>query len=256
MTTPDTASEGWAADSGHWYRPDGSPCYTVIGGNGKERATTLRDARKLGLFPSVTTIIRQTAAPGLEIWKQNQVLMAALTLPRRPAEPEVDWLKRVIRDSQEEGKAAAAGGQRLHAAVERHYRGEMPAEEHWEWVKVAKAKIAEKCGADVRFHTERSFADRGLGYGGRLDLHNPEWLLDVKTKDDDVEDAKQYDEHFMQLAAYREAAAPRARCANVFIGRKAPVVTFLEASEADLKRGWAMFLAMLAFYRAKTGHRP
>ena len=43
-------------DTGHWYTKDGAPAYTVEGKTGV-RNTTLRDARKLGLIPSVTTII-------------------------------------------------------------------------------------------------------------------------------------------------------------------------------------------------------
>ena len=34
------------AESGHWYTQEGEPMYTVIGANGKERNTTLRDAKK------------------------------------------------------------------------------------------------------------------------------------------------------------------------------------------------------------------
>jgi hypothetical protein len=69
------------SESGHWYKKDGSPAYTTIGKTG-ERATTLRDARKLGLLPSVTTINGMLSKAGLDTWKQQQVLLAALTLPR------------------------------------------------------------------------------------------------------------------------------------------------------------------------------
>jgi hypothetical protein len=77
----------FATSAGHWYTLDGEPCYTIVGKNGAERNTTLRDARTMALVPSVTTIIRQAAAPALEKWKRDQLLMAALTLPRMPNEP-------------------------------------------------------------------------------------------------------------------------------------------------------------------------
>ena len=38
-------AEGFATSAGHWYRLDGTPCYTVVGKNGKERNATLADAR-------------------------------------------------------------------------------------------------------------------------------------------------------------------------------------------------------------------
>ena len=39
------------SESGHWYTQEGDPMYTVIGANGKERNTTLRDAKKDNLVP-------------------------------------------------------------------------------------------------------------------------------------------------------------------------------------------------------------
>ena len=44
-------------------RHDGTPAYTIVGKNGKERPTTLRDARQHGLLPSVSGIIRSPQRP-------------------------------------------------------------------------------------------------------------------------------------------------------------------------------------------------
>ena len=73
---------GYAKESGHWYEMDGTPRYRIVGKNGKERNTTLADARKLDLLPSVTTIMKEAAKPGLERWKGDQLLLSALTLTR------------------------------------------------------------------------------------------------------------------------------------------------------------------------------
>ena len=54
------------SESGHWYTQEGEPMYTIVGANGKERNTTLRDAKKEGLVPSVTTIMSMMAKPALE----------------------------------------------------------------------------------------------------------------------------------------------------------------------------------------------
>ena len=48
----------YTAESGHWYTRGGEPAYTVTGKNGKERNTTLRDARTMNLVPSVTTVLK------------------------------------------------------------------------------------------------------------------------------------------------------------------------------------------------------
>ena len=74
------------SESGHWYDKNGNPAYEIIGANGKQRNTTLRDAKKLGLLPSVTTVIGAVAKPGLNRWLQEQAILAALTLPRLEGE--------------------------------------------------------------------------------------------------------------------------------------------------------------------------
>lgn len=245
----------FATQGGHWYAPDGTPAYTIIGANGNERATTLRDARKLGLLPSVTGIIRMAAAPQLEKWKRNQVLLSALTLPRMPDEPEAEWLKRVERDWQEQGRAAADRGTAIHAAVEKHYRGEVPDAELWHWVMAASNTISDATGGMGGWQAERSFATP-IGYGGKVDLHSPAWVVDVKGKEGDPTEnpPSLFDEHLMQLAAYRVGlGVDEARCGILFIGRDVPKAHFVEASADDLRKGWGMFKALLDYWYAKSG---
>lgn len=251
MSAPEA---GFATAAGHWYSLTGEPMYTIVGKNGKQRNTTLRDARELSLVPSVTTIIRMAAAPALEKWKRNQVLLAALTLPRRQDEPESDWLRRVEQDWQEQGRAAADRGTAIHAAIEKHYRGEPPTDELWPYVKAASAVMLDACGEQA-WNAERSFA-HPLGYGGKTDLHSAEWVNDVKTKDGDVGESKQstWDEHAMQLAAYRRGLGVHtARCGILFVGRDVPSAQFVEIPEPELVKGLAMFDALLAYWYASTG---
>src|SRR3972149_9536441 len=85
-------NNNFASESGHWYLPDGTPFYTIVGKNGVGRPVTLRDARPKGAYPSVTGIINCAAKPGLENWKLEQMKLAALTLPKKPGETEKDWL--------------------------------------------------------------------------------------------------------------------------------------------------------------------
>lgn len=237
-----------ASESTHWYDRDGNPRYTIVGANGKERNTTLRDARTQGYVPSVTTIIRCAAAPALEKWKRNQVLLAALTLPRMPDESEADWLARVEQDWQEQGKAAAERGTAIHAAIERAI-GKLTFAEQWQrFVDAATLALP----AAEHWSAERSFA-HSFGYGGKTDLHNFDWVIDVKTKDGELP-AKLFDDHLMQLAAYRHGLGlTDARCGILFVGRDQPVASFVEASADDLTRGWGMFAALLDYWYAKSG---
>ena len=98
------------SESGHFYAADGSPAYRIIGKNGKERNTNVRDARELNLVPSVTTVLGLIAKPGLATWLQQQVLLAALTLPRIAGESEENWLERVMSDSKSTGRDAMDRG--------------------------------------------------------------------------------------------------------------------------------------------------
>ena len=70
----------YKSEAGHWYDHNGEPMYTIIGANGKERNTTLRDAKKEKLVPSVTTIIGIAAKPSLENWKITQALEGSLNV--------------------------------------------------------------------------------------------------------------------------------------------------------------------------------
>jgi hypothetical protein len=112
-----------ASESQHWYTRKGEPAYTVKSKDGTNRPATLRDARKMGLVPSVTTIIKCASAPALERWKRDQMMQAALTLPRLDGEAEAAWISRVWTDSGETSRKAAERGTAIHAAIQGAYEG-------------------------------------------------------------------------------------------------------------------------------------
>lgn len=238
----------FALESGHWYQKDGTPAYTIVGKNGKERATTLRDARSLELVPSVTTILSVLAKPGLENWKQNQILMAALTMPRVDGETEQEYIARIIRDSKEQGMKAAEEGTRIHGAIEAWYaerKYDLTYADHLTGVVEA---VREKFG-EQEWIAEKSFATEF--YGGKCDLASPEIVLDFKSKEFTEDDLpKPYDENVIQLAAYRWGLGyPFARCANVFVSRNLPgLVHIVEHDEEEINRGAAMFDSLLSLW--------
>ena len=246
-----------AAESLHWYGRDGSPQYTVTAKNGNQRATTLADARKMNLVPSVTTIIKSAASPGLEAWKLNQMLLAALTLPRIENEPEEEFVQRIVKDSKEHAKMAAERGSAVHTAIESMYSGVMHSEyaEH----QAGCYRAIELEYGITEFQPEKAIAHE-FGFGGKVDLFSREGngvVLDVKSKEfSDPTKVQGFDEHMMQLAAYRMGLdLPDARCANVFVSVTNPgLVVVKEWSQEDLARGWAMFYALLKYWQAKNQH--
>jgi len=97
-------------DNAHWYKRDGEPLHSVLSGRGEPRPTTLRDARKLGLLPSVTNILGVINKPELVEWKMTQAVLAALTLPRLEGEGEDAFARRVVDDAQSRVRTAAEFG--------------------------------------------------------------------------------------------------------------------------------------------------
>jgi hypothetical protein len=244
-------------ENGHWYTKDGTPAYTVIGKTG-ERATTLRDARKLGLLPSSTGIIRQLSSAGLDSWKQQQVLLAALTLPRLPDEPEAEWLKRVMQDSRSTGAEAASRGTAIHGIIEAYFDQTYMPEKPIYLEKIDQ--VLKDAFGEQLWISEKSFG-HPLGYGGRVDLmakpvngQGTGYTVDFKTKETDLDKVDVYFEHELQLASYREGLGmPTARCAIVFVNALTNQVRLIEIEQDRLQRGWECFEHLLRVYQIKNG---
>jgi hypothetical protein len=236
--------------TGHWYLPDGSPAYRIIGKNGKERNSTVKDAREHGLLPSVTTIIGCASKPALDVWKQQQAILSALTLPRLEGESEEDWLSRVVSDSKETAKQAAERGTQIHGVIEAFYEGiyipELPP-----YVRAVESAINEHFGSQL-WISEKSFAYGG--FGGKCDLvAKSGFVVDFKTTEKDLDKLDYFFDHQMQLSAYRQGfEMPKARCAIVYVNALQNKAKLVEIPEDDLRIGWECFTHLLAFYRAKN----
>jgi hypothetical protein len=240
-----------ALESGHFYMQDGTPAYTIIGKNGRERNTTVKDARELNLVPSVTTIISVMAKPGLNTWLQQQVLLAALTLPREENESESDWLVRVMSDAKSTGRDAADRGTRMHGVLECFYRSEAPS--MWPIYVIETDRAMIEHFGQRNWIAETSAAD--YGFAGKVDLWCDEGdgiVIDFKTKEGTLDKVAVYHEHLMQLAAYRVLlGVPKARAANVFLNDRGDV-KIIEHDHDDLNRAYECFECLLKFYKIKN----
>lgn len=242
-----------AAEHGHYYDVNGKPVWEVPSADGKRMISPdVRHARKHGLYPGVTSIIKCAAAPGLQRWIEEQLILSALTLPKIADEPGDASIKRVRDDAGAQAKAARERGTAIHAAIQGHYQGEAPDADLWEHVKAVRDCIEGMVGTGWQWTAERSFS-HSLGFGGKVDLSSPWWVIDVKGTETITEGMKTWEEHHMQLAAYREGLGlPKARCGIVYAERDKPKALFVEVSEDELVRGWGMFQGLLAFWRAKN----
>lgn len=238
----------FATEAGHFYDPvTGEPRYTYTNKKGGISNTTVREARKFGWVPSVTQVLKQAAAPGLVKWQKEQVAKAAYSERPREGESEADYLARILPLAGEVAAKARDKGTEIHGAIEKLDR-HGPYADH---VSAAMAVVSE-WGGMMDWASERSFASP-LGYGGKLDLSAPGFVLDFKTTDKDLSDLKLWPDHRRQLSAYRMGLnMPEARCAIVYVSSVKPEARLIELEEEELQQGWNEFRHLLAYYYASN----
>lgn len=197
--------------SSHWYTRAGEPCHEVIAkSTGLPRPTTVADARKLNLIPSVTNILSMKNKPALTTWLQDNAIMAALNTPRNPNEAESDWYSRIAEESDRIGREAAEWGTLIHEQCEQFATG---------GAFLGTGEILQYVEGYANWHRENVIeviaAEKSvvhsMGFAGRLDLHaiikhNGEdrvAVVDMKSqKLRNKPKANFYLEWAMQLAAY------------------------------------------------------
>jgi hypothetical protein len=210
-----TAAKPTSPEGSHWYYPDGKPCYEIQAKNGNMRATTLADARKLGLVPSVTTILKVLHKQGLVNWLIEQACLSVLTSPRLPGEELDSFVDRILHKEkvqEEEGQIAKDRGNDMHGALETAYQGGVVEDnELWKWVSPAYKEISQR---GVSLHVECCLV--GDGYAGRVDLIQESddlWVWDWKTTKK-LPTKGAWTEHVLQAAAYAAALARRGTTGN------------------------------------------
>jgi hypothetical protein len=240
------------------------------------RPTTLRDARKLGLLPSVTNVLGVIAKPELTLWLQEQAVMAALTLPRLPGETEDAFARRVVEDSQTTRSSAAEFGTAMHHGAERVAQTlELdPGDPLAPWLRHYRDWFQANC---TRLHwTERPLVNLAEGYAGTADLlmeHQQHGvvLVDLKTMKSKERGAasgepkaknkgrvlRAYPSWCYQLAAYRAALGQPVRCLNLIIDSSQPAepVEHLWTGE-ELERGWQAFRSAQELWRIEKKYDP
>lgn len=250
----------------HFYKPTGEPAHD--GG--------LIQAKKEGHFPSVTTIIKVLNNEGINTYRVQQMMMAALTLPRGKKETDEQFMERLEMDARAHSYAAIDLGNIMHAAIQRYFfSGEFPEK----WIPIPQRPVVPYLIEIFETHaitspwTEVSFANHHMGFGGQVDLiaySNGEPVIwDYKTQDaktplmSGAPKFKMYPEWGIQLAAYRHAVSQiegfesfkTARCFTLAISTNpelpgAKVKQWPERNERaqDMKKAFRQFAALRSVY--------
>jgi hypothetical protein len=214
------------------------------------RPTRVADAKKNNWVPSVTTVMDVLNKPALINWKVEQHLAQAYKI--HPLDYEYkDWLSTVKRVTAEEMDKAPSAGSDFHTIIEQYFKGQDYPSEHQELLEAIRDLIEKETGVkESMFKSEVYFADP-IGYAGQADLLADEWVIDFKTKQtaDKFKPGKMaYPDHARQLGAYRMGLG-RPKAANLFICLETGELDFHVHSEADLQKGYNVFLHALQIWK-------
>jgi len=254
--------------SSHWYTRTGDSAHRQEKRDGGDRATTITDARKLRLLPSVTNILGVLGKPALDAWKLEQALKAALANPKREEESFDYWKGRVLDQAFEQVDDAAARGTKIHAALDAAFDGEAVPAEFQQYVQPVLEWLRAH-GIEVIAREQRIVSTIN-GYAGTADVlctvtgtsgtKHP-GLLDYKTKKTKPgESVCSYFEHKAQLSAYAAAyygasTLPRVVAANIFISTTEPGRVEVVRHE-DVVEYHEAFLAAAHLWRIQKEYDP
>ena len=253
---------------GHWYDRDANARHTMKSKDGNERNTTLRDARKHQLIPSVTTLLNLFDKPGIDRWKQDQLLRIAHENPVNDGEGFEAYADRCLLMHEKPVEDAADFGTRIHDAIEKFFEGDPIDDELLPYVKPAfdwkqenKLRFIER--EKTMVNMEEGFAGTvdivGLGEGGQ------KFIVDWKTRKTKPKvKVTSYDFQVHQIAAYGATywgadavEAEQVYGANCYISSTEPGrFEVIKYSPTELKQAWKVFKSACQIWRSLKNYDP
>jgi len=258
----------------HWYTAAGMPMHQMTTADGdRTRPTTIRDAKKLKLFPSVTNILGMLAKPALERWKMEQILKQAESSPRTAEEDFAYWMKRTLDGAFKQVEDAADLGSKIHNALEKAFTpgAAIPQESEIDEAiyPYVKPVLEWRAGAKINITaTELRVVNLEHGFAGTADVlfgfgSGGQGILDYKSKKTKPgETVIAYPEHRMQLAAYAvshygESCLPNLLAANIFISSTEPGrMDVIKHTPQQIMEAWEMFKATCVIWRGLKQYDP
>lgn len=214
----------------HYYNRDGLLIDKVpMTSKAGYRGTNIGDARKLKLYPSVTTILQLLDKPELRQWHSEQVIKATVETTSYPDEGYGELVRRILQRADEERERAASAGTAIHSCIERLLRGQIVD-------PVSDGILAVRTAADAIIHLEENgfeceepehtFIAEHLGFAGTVDwigtYQGEPCILDFKTREWTESEVPQFHEpeYPLQLAGYAIGTGLRSHLrASVLINR-------------------------------------
>lgn len=259
MTTA-TIQQRIIPESAHWYTRDALPFYEIEMKTkpGQFRVPSLADARKLNLYPSVTTVMSIKNKPQLTEWLIKQAIMSALTYPFPEGISQDEKVSLIIEDSRKESRDALDIGSLGHACIEGWLRDGVYHTDNPDVEKMVKGFIqfwtSNKCKSE---HTEKPFVDTFHGYGGRIDcigeFNGSRAVFDWKFR----KNTGIYDDDYTQLVAYKKGirGGVGVKCVSVSIDKSNPGQLDYKVWEEDKELlRWELFISLLKAWKIEKGY--
>ena len=112
----------------HWYTKEGIAAHTQPTtsktAKNPSRPTTIKDAKKLKLYPSVTSILKLIHNEMLQRWKYRKVVEACFNRPLVGDEGLEEYTDFILAKAFDEADDAAQLGTRIHHCIETLIKGE------------------------------------------------------------------------------------------------------------------------------------
>ena len=244
----------------HWYTLTGEACH--VQPNGKP--TTLREARKQNLVPSVSGILGMVEKTHLTKWKCDEMVRKCIDNPHIAGESERDYIDRIWGYKKIDQHKILDFGNRVHKAIEEFNLGkfdESKDPEIWPWLETFVRWSHQHLIRVVA--VEKTVVSKRWGFGGTIDLIAEVRgirglvIIDYKTQEYATKKADFRDTYVHQLAAYRKTMRPNPMCISLVINRSTPLPIAEKIwSPKELQRGWRLFQAANALWREEKKYEP
>lgn len=241
----------------HWYDRYATPKHTIVGADGKERDSSLRDARKHQWLYSYSTVSSVVNKPGLNIWDKRTLLDVVEKYPNLVGKGD-KWKETLIAMNDKENSKYRVRGHEIHQAFETFYKtGEITEASYI----CPVINLIEEMYSPIQTVSELVFA-HPEGYGGTIDLivNTPDgkYIIDFKTKSVDSPGTKELQEDFaMQLGAYRSALTDVIGCVNILVSVTKPGMFYHHMwSDSQIDKGYDCFKCLLQYCKVKNDYDP
>ena len=263
---------------GHYYDAAGKPRHEYTNDKGKVIPMRFPRVAQENLFPSVSTVIKDTLANGqLVEYAKRQVAEAAWGNPPNsdsiilPANCELSnkefWINSILEASLEDAGEAADLGTAVHASIENYLAGnQWCIPEHVPYLDCVRQFMAENHVEVLR--AEHAFSDKDYGYGGTIDLackvNGLCCIVDWKSRRTKPEDKKlkPYESHPLQIAAYAQAyfgllSGDEPIGCNVYLSTTEPGrMDICWYSAEELRNEFTKFSHLLSYWQMAREYYP